>query len=68
VDPITDPTLNEKSYGVWWKTSDIAISADNMTKIGVLHNSLPIHNKLKRVKYDHTTNEVTYLPENPSIT
>lgn len=63
VDPITDPTLNEKSYGVWWKTSDIAISADNMTKIGVLHNSLPIHNKLKRVKYIHSTGEVEYLPD-----
>lgn len=62
-DPINDTTLNTKSYGVWWKTNDIVSSADNITQIGDGISTLPIHNKLKRVAYNHTDNTARYLNE-----
>ena len=62
-DPINDVTLNAKSYGVWWKTNDIVSSADNITQIGEGIKTLPIHNKLKRVAYNHTDNTTRYLNE-----
>ena len=62
-DPINDTTLNTKSYGVWWKTNDIVSSADNITQIGEGIKTLPIHNKLKRVAYNHTDNTTRYLNE-----
>lgn len=62
-DPINNVTLNAKSYGVWWKTNDIVSSADNITQIGEGIKTLPIHNKLKRVAYNHTDNTTRYLNE-----
>lgn len=63
IDPINDARLNAKSYGVWWKTNDIVSSADNITQIGDGIATLPIHNKLKRVAYNHADNTTRYLNE-----